>query len=404
MTKDDLPTKGFGLDDPEAFAHNIARMMEEAGKAASAYLKPREEGKASFEVPDGVRDITKTLAQVAEYWLSDPERAISAESRLITNYIDLWSNSLKRMMGEPAPGTVEPEPGDKRFADPEWAENNYFDFLKQFYLITSRWAQDMVDQADEIDPDTRLKASFYMRQIADALAPSNFVLTNPELLRETFSSNASNLARGMHNLAEDIEAGHGDLKIRQSGEGDFALGENLATTPGKVVFQNSLCQIIQYAPTTETVLSRPLLIVPPWINKFYILDLTQKKSFIRWCVDQGHTVFVISWVNPNEVHAQMSFEHYMREGVLQAVDVALEITGADGVNAVGYCVGGTILSVTLAWMAVKKDTRIKSATLFATQVDFTHAGDLRVFADEEQIADLEYRMKMRGYLGGEKMA
>ncbi|MBN9009574.1 MAG: class I poly(R)-hydroxyalkanoic acid synthase, partial [Rhizobiales bacterium] len=238
----------------------------------------------------------------------------------------------------------------------------------------------------------------------NAVAPSNFVLTNPEVLRETVASNAENLVRGMHMLAEDIKAGHGDLKIRQSSGDTFELGRNLATTPGQVIFENTLCQVIQYEATTKDVLKRPLLIVPPWINKFYILDLTPEKSFIRWCVEQGHTVFVISWVNPDKRQAKKSFEHYMREGVLKALEVALKVTGADGANAVGYCVGGTLLSVTLAWMAAKGDERIKSATLFATQVDFTHAGDLKVFVDEEQIADIEYQMKMTGYLEGGKMS
>ncbi len=404
MTKDKSSPGSYGISDPEAFAHNLARMIEEAGKAASAYLKPREEGKASVDFADGASEVAKVLSRVFEYWLAEPERTVQAETSLMSRYIDLWSNSLKRMMGEPTGQSVAPEPGDRRFNDPQWSQNQYFDFIKQFYLITSRWATDMVDRADALDPHTRLKASFYVRQIADALAPSNFVFTNPELMRETLSSNAENLVRGMHLLAEDIEAGQGDLKIRQSGTGDFELGKNLATTPGKVIYQNSLCQIVQYKPTTDQVLKRPLLIVPPWINKFYILDLTPEKSFIRWCVEQGHTVFVISWVNPDEKHARKSFEHYMREGLIEAVDVALKVTGADGVNALGYCVGGTILAVTLAWMAARRDHRIKTATFFATQVDFTHAGDLRVFVDEEQIADLEYKMKMRGYLEGKRMA
>ncbi len=405
MSTDQFPKDGYGFRDPEAFAHNLARIMEEAGKAASAYLKPREEGKASFDFADGAGDMAKVLSRVAEYWLSDPERTVAAESTLVSSYIDLWSNSLKRMMGEPTRPTIEPEPGDKRFVDPQWSENQFFDFLKQFYLVTSRWAVEMAENAqDGVDEHTRQKAAFYTRQIANALAPSNFVLTNPELLRETLETNGENLVRGMHMLAEDIEAGHGDLKIRQSSPGDFRLGENLATTPGKVIHQNGLCQVIQYAPTTDTVLKRPLLIVPPWINKFYILDLTREKSFIRWCVEQGHTVFVISWVNPGKAHARKSFEHYMREGVLEAVDIAMKVTGADGVDTIGYCVGGTILAVTLAWMAARKDDRIKTATFFATQVDFTHAGDLKVFVDEEQIADLEYKMKMRGYLEGKTMS
>jgi polyhydroxyalkanoate synthase len=404
MTEDDPEENAYAVRDPEALARNLARVVEEAGKAASAYLKPREEGKASFDFSDSLADVIKSLTKVGEYWLTDPERTLEAERRLWAGYLDLWSSSMKRMMGEPAKPAAEADPRDRRFADPDWQENQFFDFIKQVYLITSRWAVDLAEHANGLDPHTRQKAGFYVKQIANALAPTNFVLTNPELLRETMSSNGANLVRGMHMLAEDIKAGGGDLRIRQTSQGSFKLGENLATTPGKVIHQNKLCQVIRYDPATPTVLARPLLIVPPWINKFYILDLTAEKSYIRWCVSEGHTVFVISWVNPDKRHATESFEHYMTSGVIEAVDVALKATGADGVNAVGYCVGGTILAVSLAWMAAKGDDRIKSATFFATQVDFRNAGDLRVFVDEEQIADIEYKMKMRGYLDGKEMS
>ena len=404
MAENDTPENEFAIKDPEAFARNLARVVEEAGRAASAFLKPREEGKATFDFVDGIGDVVKTLTKVAEYWMIEPERAIEAERRLWGGYMDLWASSLKRMMGEPARPVAAPDPGDKRFLDPQWSQNQFFDFIKQIYLITSRWAGDIVDDAAEIDPHTRQKAAFYIKQIANALAPTNFVLTNPELLRETFSSNGENLVRGLHMLAEDIKAGGGDLKIRQSAPGDFELGKNLAASPGKVIHQNEICQIVQYAAATTTVLKRPLLIVPPWINKFYILDLTPEKSFIRWCVEQGHTVFVISWINPDGRQARKSFENYMREGILEALDVIGKVTRTDGVNAVGYCVGGTILAVTLAYMAATGDERIKSATFFATQVDFTHAGDLKVFVDEEQLADLEYKMRMRGYLEGRSMS
>ena len=243
-----------------------------------------------------------------------------------------------------------------------------------------------------------------MRQITNALSPTNFVLTNPELLRETLTSNADNLVRGMHMLAEDIQNGGGNLKIRQSDASMFEVGRNLATTPGKVVFQNELMQLIQYAPSTETVLMRPLLIVPPWINKYYVLDLTAEKSFIRWCVDQGLTVFCISWVNPDAHLAQKSFDDYVRQGPLAALDAIKQATGEDKVHAIGYCVGGTLLAVTLAAMAARQDERIVSATLFASQVDFTYAGDLKVFVDEQQVAALEQRMAERGYLESKSMA
>jgi polyhydroxyalkanoate synthase len=401
---EDRADPALGISDPEAFARNLARMVEEAGKAASAYLRPREEGKIPVDFADGVGEVVKTLAKVGEYWLAEPERTAEAQGRLLSGFVGLWASSLKRMMGEPAPAIVEPDPRDNRFRDPEWSANQFFDFIKQVYLITTRWAETMVTEAEGLDQHTRHKAAFYVRQIANALAPSNFVFTNPELLRETLGSNAENLVRGMHMLAEDIRAGGGDLRIRQTDPKSFAVGKNLAITPGKVIFQNDLCQLIQYKAATKDVLKRPLLIVPPWINKFYVLDLVPEKSFIKWAVDQGHTVFVISWVNPDESQARKGFEHYMRDGIFAALDAIGKATGVKEVNAVGYCVGGTLLSIALAYAAATGDNRIKSATFFATQVDFTHAGDLKVFVDEEQVADLEYKMKMRGYLAGAKMA
>jgi polyhydroxyalkanoate synthase len=389
--------------DVERFSQNIARMVEEGGKALAAYLKPREDGSVKAEPSDEIADVVKTLGHVAEYWLSDPQRAVDVQAQLGKAYLDLWASAVRRMAGEPTAPVITPDPRDKRFADPEWSSNQFYDFLKQVYLLTTQWADRLVKNAP-LDEHMRHKAEFYVRQIGNAISPSNFVFTNPEVMRETLSSNAENLVRGMHMLAEDIEAGQGSLKIRQSDASKFALGRNLALTPGKVVFQNELMQLIQYSPATESVLKRPLLIVPPWINKFYILDLNPEKSFIKWCVDQGLTVFVISWVNPDERLAAKSFEDYMREGPLAALDAIKQATGEEQVNAIGYCVGGTLLSVTLAWMAAKGDNRIASATLFAAQVDFTHAGDLMVFVDEEQLNTLEQRMKERGYLEGKKMA
>ncbi len=392
-----------GSADIEELAKNIARMVEEGGRAMAAYLKPREEGRVDDQQAE-ITDVVKTFGKVAEYWLADPQRALELQTSLGKAYLDLWANAVKRLAGEEVTPLAEPEPRDKRFADPEWTTNQFYDFLKQAYLLTVGWANHLVSDAKGLDPHTQLKAEFYLRQIANAIAPSNFVLTNPELLRETLASNAQNLVRGMHMLAEDIEAGHGELKIRQSDAKMFEVGRNLALTPGKVVYENELMQLIQYAPSTETVLKTPLLIVPPWINKFYILDLTPEKSFIKWCVDQGLTVFVISWVNPDCRLAKKTFEDYALEGVLTALDLIERATGESKVHAIGYCVGGTLLAATLAYMARKGDARIASATFFAAQVDFTHAGDLKVFVDEEQIAAREREMGERGYLEGSKMA
>jgi polyhydroxyalkanoate synthase subunit PhaC len=350
-----------------------------------------------------VNEVAKTLAQVAQYWFADPQRTLELQTRLGKAYLDLWASAAKRLAGEPAEPVAVPAPNDKRFADPEWTSNQFFDFLKQAYLLTTSFANQMVSEAGNLDPHTRHKAEFYVRQIANAVSPSNFVLTNPELLRETVASNAQNLVSGMQMLAEDIKAGGGDLRIRQSDSALFEVGRNLAVTPGKVIFQNEIMQLIQYAPSTPTVLKKPLLIVPPWINKFYVLDLMPEKSFIKWCVDQGITVFCVSWVNPDAHLAKKSWEDYINEGPLAALEAIKLATGEERVHSVGYCVGGTLLSLALAAMAARGDERIVSATMMAAQVDFTYAGDLKVFVDEEQVELLEQRMAERGYLEGKSM-
>ena len=396
-------TPAIGSAEVEVFAHNIARMVEEGGKALAAYLRPREEGKIKSEMADSVTDVVKTIGQVLEYWLADPQRALELQTSLGRAFLELWAVAAKRLAGEEAAPVVAPDPRDKRFADPEWSQNQFFDFLKQVYLLTVQWSERLVKDA-EVDEQTRQKAAFYIKQIGNAIAPSNFVLTNPELLRETLAAKGENLVRGMQMLAEDIQAGHGNLKIRQSDPGMFEVGRNLALTPGKVVFQNELIQLLQYEATTPEVLKVPLLIVPPWINKFYILDLTPEKSFIKWCVDNGITVFVVSWVNPDAKLAGKSFEQYMRDGVIAALDAVEAATGERQVHAIGYCVGGTLLAITLAYLAAKQDNRVLSATLFTAQVDFTYAGDLMVFVDKERVAQLEEQMKEQGYLDASNMA
>lgn len=397
-------SSGLPVVDFNALAVNMARVMEEGGKALAAYIRPIENGQTNPDIAEHVEDAVKTFGHVAEYWLADPARAVEAQTKLSGDFITLWGNTLRRFTGENVPPVAEPEPGDKRFADPEWKNNPLFDFLRQVYVITTRWANEMVDKADAVDPATREKANFYLRQVAGALSPSNFIGTNPELLRTTFAENAENLVRGMKMLAEDIEAGKGALKIRQSDASKFQLGRDLAMTPGKVVYRNDLMELIQYTPTTPDVFKRPLLIVPPWINKFYVLDLNPEKSFVRFCVENGLTVFVISWVNPDERHADKSFEDYIREGVFEALDAIHEATGERKATAIGYCVGGTLLSIALALMAATGDDRIDSATLFTTQVDFTDAGELKLFVDSARIASLEEKMRQTGYLEGAKMA
>ncbi|WP_340161692.1 class I poly(R)-hydroxyalkanoic acid synthase [uncultured Hoeflea sp.] len=394
--------EAYVVKDPEVFARNVARMLEELGKAASAWVEPREKGEVVDTVSEPMADMVKTFSKVGEYWLSDPKRALDAQTSLLTSYFGMWSQSIARMSGEDTSPRTPTR--DKRFTDPDWDDNPFFEFLKNAYFITSDWANKLVDESEGLDEHTRHKAAFYVRQITSALSPANFIATNPELYKEMVSSNGANLVKGMHMLAEDIAAGKGELRLRQSDASKFKVGENIAVSPGKVIAQDDVCQIIQYDPSTETVLKRPLMIVPPWINKFYILDLNPKKSFIKWAVDQGHTVFVISWVNPDQRHADKDWESYSREGISFALDTIEKATGEREVNAIGYCVGGTLLAATLALHAQEKDSRIATATFFTTQTDFTYAGDLKVFVDEAQITSIENAMGKNGYLDGSKMA
>lgn len=401
--KDITPASSPPKLDMDALSANFARLVEEGGKALAAYIRPRESGKTD-DFATEVADAVKTIGTVAEFWMADPKRTLDAQSRLMTGYMAVWTAALKRMSGEQAQPVVAPDPKDGRFRDPDWQANPFFDALKQTYLVTSNWAESMVKEAESLDPHAKHKAEFLVRQISNAISPSNFVLTNPEVLRETFNSSGENLVRGMKHLAEDLTDGKGDLRIRQTDLTAFEVGRNLALTPGKVIFQTDLMQLIQYEPTTPSVCKMPVLVVPPWINKFYILDLTPEKSYVKWMVDQGFTVFVISWVNPDERHAGKGFDDYMREGIFAALDTIRQVTGEPQAHTIGYCVGGTLLAVTLAYMAATGDTRVSSSTFFTTQIDFTHAGDLKVFVDEEQISAIERKMKDTGYLDGSKMA
>ncbi len=399
---------GFGIQYPmpniEALSRNIVSAIEHAGKAFAAYMRPRESGEIKTTMAEDIGEMVRSLGHVAEYYMTDPKRAIEAQTAYTTQFINLWAATLQRFQGAAAKPIAEPESKDKRFAHAEWRDNPFFDFLKQAYVLTSDWAENLVHKADEMEPHRRAKAQFYLKQVSAALSPSNFVGTNPELLRATLAESGENLVRGLKMLAEDIEAGKGSVRIRQADARAFQLGVNMATTPGKVIFRNDLIELIQYAPTTPDVYRRPLLIFPPWINKFYILDLGPEKSFVRWAVSQGLTVFVVSWVNPDARHAAKDFDAYMREGILTALDCVEQATGEHKVAAIGYCVGGTLLAATLGYMAATGDDRIESVTFFTTQIDFADAGDLKVFVDAEQLKQAEKRMEEQGYLEGAAMA
>ena len=334
--------------------------------------------------------------------MTDPVAVARAQIDLFYNSLDLWQKTAERMLMLRAREADAPK--DKRFRHPEWSENAIFDFVKDSYLVAAKSILSAIREVKGMDEASARRVDFYTRQFVDALSPSNFVTTNPEVLTATLESGGQNLLRGLENLLADLERGNGRLAITRTDLKAFRPGENIATTPGKIVYQNELMQLIQYTPSTRDVRRRPLLIVPPWINKFYVLDLQPKNSFIKWAVDQGHTVFAISWVNPDEKLAEKGFENYMLEGPLAALDAIGSATGEHNVNAIGYCLGGTLLASTAAYLAAKGDDRIASATYFATLVDFTEVGDMAVFIDEGQLASLERRMRERGYLEARDMA
>lgn len=392
--------------DPQAFAMNVARALENLGKAASEWLAPRERGEIPPTSASPMSDLVKTMSDVAEYWMSEPKRSMEAQTHLLSSYFDIWQKSLAQFSdGQEEKRTQNrTEKTDKRFADEAWQTNPFFDFLQKAYLATASWAERMVSEADGLDEQTRQKARFYMRQVTEAISPANFAFTNPQVFRETVATSGANLVKGMAQLAEDMAAGNGNIKLRQTDYSQFVIGQNLAVTPGKVIARSDLCEVIQYAPSTETVWKEPLLIIPPWINKYYILDLNARKSFVKWCVDQGHSVFMISWVNPDSRHAEKGWDDYISEGIHFALESIEQATGETEVNAVGYCIGGTLLASTLALHAQDNDPRIKTATFLAAQTDFTHAGDLKIFIDEQQLAALDLHMKTVGYLDGAIMA
>ena len=348
---------GEKSEEPRQFdvlARNMVRLFDEGAKALGALAERSQNGSGPYSMAAEAGEAAKSLGEIARHWVKDPGKLATAQGELFKGYAELWGRSVRRFLGEEVKPVIEPEPGDNRFKDPDWSNTQYFDFCKQAYLLTSRWAEDVTRTTEGVDDKTRARAMFYLEQLLAALSPSNFALTNPEVMRATIASNAENLVQGMAHLVKDLEQSKDLLRISQTDLSAFEVGRNLAVTPGKVVFQNDIIQLIQYSPSTAEVYERPLLIVPPWINKYYILDLVPEKSFVKAAVDQGFTVFMVSWVNPDARLSQKTFEDYMHEGILAATDAVIKQTGQPWINALGYCVGGTLLASTLAYMAATR--------------------------------------------------
>jgi len=382
------------MPDPTELAKNMVTVIGQCQKLLGDYLKHQAESSDPRAIDP--YNIGGAFTQLLSRMMAHPRKLIEAQLGLWHDYMNLWHATARRMLGESVEPVIAPLPGDKRFKYSAWDDNEVFDFIKQSYLLTTRWVQTTIADVEGLDPASRKKVEFYTKQFADAIAPTNFLLTNPEVLRTTLAENGKNLVRGLSNVLEDLERGKGKLAIRQTDMDAFEVGRNVAVSPGKVVFRNELIELLQYDPAGETVFKTPLLIFPPWINKFYILDLNKEKSFIRWATEQGLTVFVVSWVNPDATLAKKSFADYMQNGVFAALEAVEKATGEREVNTIGYCIGGTLLGTTLAYMAETGDTRIKSTTFFAAQMDFTEAGDLTIFIDDAQIDLIKKQMDAAG--------
>ena len=393
------------LPDAEKVGETVSKIAEQSQRLLQEFVERQEAdgGGGEFQVLDPA-DMVRSFQELTQKMMADPAKVVETQVKLWQDYSKLWQSNLERMMGEDSAPVIEPGAGDRRFKDEQWSENPVFDYIKQSYLLASKYLHESVRETEGLDPHMAAKVDFYTRQYIDAVAPTNFAMSNPEVLRRTVETGGENLLTGLSNLLDDLERGKGKLRVKMTDLDRFKLGENVAVTPGKVIFQNDLMQLLQYTPSTDTVFKRPLLIIPPWINKYYILDLRPKNSFIKWAVEQGHTVFVISWVNPDEKLAHKDFEDYMFEGPMAALDAIEQATGERECKVIGYCLGGTLLASMLAFMAEKGDTRIKAATFFVTMTDFSEPGELGVFIDEEQLAKMDEQMEKTGYFDGSSMA
>ena len=393
---------GQGFPDQSEMARKWTALAERSQRLVQTFTE-RQAQEGDFSIVD-TQGISRAFIDMMSKMMADPVKLAEAQMKLVQDSMQLWQATARRMLGQEAETVAEPDRGDRRFKHEAWNEELVFDYLKQSYLLTSRWVQSVVGDVEGLDPKDKEKVDFYTRQFVSAMAPSNFVVTNPAVLRQTAESGGDNLFKGLENLLEDLERGKGRLKISMTDESAFEVGKNVATTPGKVIYQNDLMQLIQYTPSTEQVHKRPLLFVPPWINKFYVMDLQPKNSLIKWAVDQGHTLFVVSWVNPRREFAHKDFEDYMREGPLAALDAIEQATGEREVNVLGFCIGGILMVATLAYLAAKGDTRVNSASFLATMVDLRDVGEVAVFIDEEQLGSLEKHVAEKGYLEGHHMA
>ena len=376
----------------EGLTERLARVMAGRKTHQRALDGPNQElflkaGQAYLA--EAINDPAKLIEQQMGYW-----------TKTVTHFIEAQQALTKGPFAAPEDKTA----GDRRFADPQWQTNPYFNFVKQQYLINSEALMQAVDNVTDMAPREKKRLAYFSQQIVDMMSPTNFLATNPEALQRAVETEGESLIKGLENLISDLEANDGELIVRLADEKAFEIGGNIATTPGKVVFRNRMIELIQYTPTTEKVHTTPLLIFPPWINKFYILDLKEQNSLVKWIVDQGYTLFMVSWVNPDPSYRDIGMEDYVQDGYLAAINEVKEITGQKQINAIGYCIAGTTLSLTLSLLKQRGDTSVKSATFFTALTDFSDQGEFQPFLTDDFIDGIEAETKDKGMLPSSIMA
>ena len=375
---------------------NLAR-VEELSKRLTTALTHRRQADPALNGPSNEVYMKAAAAYLAEM-MQNPARVVEHQvsywGKTLKHYVEAQQTLAKGEFKAPP----DPGPKDRRFQNPLWDTHPFFNYLKQQYLLNAEAIATAVSDMETLDTADRRRVEYFTRQIVDMLAPTNFLGTNPDALERAVATDGASLVQGLENLVRDIEGNHGDLVVTLADKDAFKVGENLATTPGEVVYRNRMLELIQYAPTTETVHKIPLLIFPPWINKFYILDLKPQNSLIKWIVDQGFTVFVVSWVNPDAAYAGVGLDDYIRDGYLRAMAEVRRITAEPQINAVGYCIAGTTLGLTLAHLQNAGDPTVNCATFFTTLTDFSDPGEVGVFLDNDFVDGIERQTAQDGIL------
>lgn len=397
---------------PESDLFDPAEMfqwMTEANERYQAVVQQfisHNEGGVSDSSSSVFSDMGENFKQLGEQLAANPMVLFDEQMSLMQGQMQLWQNTVSELLGQKdVEAVIEPARDDRRFNDPEWSDNILYNFIKQSYLLQSRSVLNVVHGVEGLKDHTRQQVDFYTRQLVNAHSPSNSLFTNPEVIRRTIETRGQNLLKGMEQLSKDLKESADGLNISMTDVSAFSLGDNVATTPGQVVFQNKLIQLIQYQPTTEKQYKTPLLIIPPWINKFYILDLRESNSLVKWLTDQGHTVFIISWANPGPEMRDYGWSEYMHQGPIAAMDAVKEQTGEADVNLLSYCIGGTLTASTVAYLtATKQEKRVKSVTYMATLQDFSDPGEISVFVNEASLRGIEKQLDNDGYLDGRAMA